>query len=165
MQATRRTTGIALTLGAAALALYLLWLWQPGRQLLLHQRHFLAALEKRDWDRVTSFFDEGYGDRWGLDRQSAVRMTSEVLRQFFVVEILAEDLQGSVDSRHGVVYARIRLDGEGNAIAREAIHRVNALRKPFRFEWRHASWKPWDWRLVRVDQQELRIPRNAFDYI
>jgi len=35
--------------------------------------------------------------------------------------------------------------------------RVAELKEPFSFTWRQVSWKPWDWKLVRVDQPELEI--------
>lgn len=159
-----RKVVIGCVFGSLALAFYLLWLWQPGRQLLLHQRQFLRAAEKRNWDKVAAFIDDGYHDRWELDKAAALRLSSEVLRQFFVLTILSEDMTGSVDSRSGTVFVRLRLDGEGTAIAHEAVRRVNELNRPFRFEWRHASWKPWDWRLTRVDQPELSISPDAYDY-
>ena len=51
-------------LGACALlaiVLWCAWLWQPERQVRLHQRNFLQALEDRDWERLAEFVDQWHG--------------------------------------------------------------------------------------------------------
>src|SRR5688572_20180383 len=53
-----------------ALALYLLWLWQPERQVRLHTAHFLKKVERRNWEAATRFLAADYRDRWGHDRAS-----------------------------------------------------------------------------------------------
>jgi hypothetical protein len=49
------------------------------------------------------------------------------------------------------------LKGNGGPLAELAIQKAAALQQPFTIEWRQASWKPWHWVLVRVDQPELEI--------
>lgn len=142
---------------AVLLILHALWLWQPARQVRLHQRHFLDAAENRRWSRFASFLDPAYTDRWGHDRAVVVRETSEVLRQFFALTIESEEWQCEIAGGRGTVTQRLRLEGNGTAIAQFAQQEVNALREPFVFTWKHASWKPWDWQLARVDHPQLRL--------
>jgi hypothetical protein len=38
---------------------------------------------------------------------------------------------------------------------------INSVKTPFRLEWRRFSAKPWDWKLVRIENAELVIPDYA----
>jgi hypothetical protein len=44
----------------------------------------------------------------------------------------------------------------------EIKHRVNSLSAPFQLQWRRQSSKPWDWKLVRVSNRELKIDSEGF---
>ena len=52
---------------------------------------------------------------------------------------------------------RWTIDGTGVAGAEMVKESVNELSAPFVFQWKHRTWKPWDWRLVRVDNPELNL--------
>jgi hypothetical protein len=80
-----------------------------------------------------------------------------VFAQFIAMEIKALDPEVEEANGQGTVRARLTLTGSGGPLAEMAIQKAAALRQPFVFEWRQASWKPWDWLLVRVDQPELEI--------
>jgi hypothetical protein len=58
----------------------------------------------------------------------------------------------------GTARARITLKGRGGPFADMAMGRLDELKQPFSFTWRQRSWKPWDWKLVRIDQPELEVP-------
>src|SRR5580692_2492905 len=45
---------------AVLIALRCFWLWQPERQVMLHQQHFLEAAQERDWAKFAAFFDDGF---------------------------------------------------------------------------------------------------------
>ena len=143
--------------------LWCLWLWQPERQVRLHQQHLLDAAENRNWRNFNDLIDPSYGDRWGHDKAFVARETSEVMRQFFVVTIHREIIALDAVSGRGAVLARLKLEGNGTAIAQYAMQAVNRVDSPFTFDWRQKSWKPWDWKLVRADNENLRI-RGGFDF-
>jgi hypothetical protein len=142
-------------------ALFLGTLWQPTRQVRLHQRHLLRAIEDRNWQRAAKFMADDYSDRWGHDKEFALREAREVFRQFFAVTINQEERSLHVDSGNGMVFARLKLDGTGGPLAHMAIERINALTAPFVFRWQQRSWKPWDWQLIHADQPELELPEGA----
>jgi hypothetical protein len=136
-------------------------LWQPQRQAILHNEHLLDAAAARDWAKVAAFMDDAYADRWEHDKASAVDDVRLALGQFFALTITGEevDCAGSGDER--VVSAKLKMSGGGTAIAQEVQRRVNELKTPFTFRWTRKSWKPWDWKLARVDNAELSIDRSA----
>lgn len=148
--------------GFVAAALYCLWLWQPERQAIKHQQTLLQAAGKRKWKKVSSLIAENYSDRWGFSKTVALRETSEVLRQFFVLEIKGEMFAIEPADDTIAIHQRITFDGKGTALAEMAKQEVNNLRQPFRFEWKRQSWKPWDWQLTRVDHPQLRARRQMF---
>src|SRR5439155_4629668 len=123
------------SLAVVAAAIYCLWLWQPERQVLKHQAHFLAAAESRSWTKFASFIDPQYSDRWKHDKLFIVRETSEWLRQFFSLTIQSDVVSLDVSDARGTVTAHIKLDGNGTALATMAQNEVNAIAEPFVFEW------------------------------
>ena len=140
-----------------AVSLYDLWLWQPERQVRLHQSHFQFAAENKKWSRFASFIDPRYSDRWGHDKTFVVRETSEVLRQFFALSIESGEWDCEVESNRATVTTRLRLEGNGTAVAEFAKQAVNSLHQPFVFVWVRQSWKPWDWQLAHADNAQLRM--------
>jgi hypothetical protein len=54
--------------------------------------------------------------------------------------------------------ANLKVQGSGGPLTEIVEDHVNSLRGPFTFEWVHRSWKPWDWKLSTVEQEELKIP-------
>ncbi|HEX5177680.1 MAG TPA: hypothetical protein VFV83_11645 [Chthoniobacteraceae bacterium] len=141
-----------------ALLLYCAALWQPQRQLRLHQANLLRAVEKRDWERVATFFADDYSDRWGHDKASVIERAREVFRQFLFVKIRHAITTIDRLNDSASVAASIKIDGSGGPLAQFAEERVDALRDPFVFRWSKQSWKPWDWKLREVNQPELEIP-------
>lgn len=156
--ATKLKISLALASLLAILAIiYAFWLWQPERQVQRHQAHLLQAAESKHWTRFADFIEPGYHDRWGHDKSFAVRETQEILRQFFVLTIQSETVFLEVHDDHATVSARLKLDGQGTAVAEYARQAVNQLPDPFVFAWVRRSWQPWDWRLERVEQPTLRF--------
>jgi hypothetical protein len=153
-------TAALASLALITIVLRCLWLWQPERQLLLHQQHLRAAVEKHDWGRVAAMLDAGYADRWGYTRETALADARQWLGQYFVLTITAEPAGDQLTADGGTVTERWKLDGSGTEVAAMITDRVNAVDSPFVFQWKHRSWKPWDWTLVRVDNPELQIPRD-----
>jgi len=148
---------LALIFTSAVLGCF--WLWQPERQVWKHQTHLLDAAENRSWSRFNSFIDPAYSDRWKHDKAFITRETREWLRQFFALTIRREVVsQEMPDSTHAIIRARLRLEGNGTALAQMAQDEVNGITEAFVFEWTRKSWKPWDWQLTRADNPQLNIP-------
>lgn len=131
---------------------YCAWLWQPKRQVALHHRHFLDAIEQRQWKALSEFLADDFQDGHGHDKVWVLKESREMLRHFFVF-LAIEESETTVllkPSGGGEVRALLRIDGRGSAFVDEIIRRVNASHERFEFHWRKASWKPWDWQLTQV---------------
>ncbi len=150
-------TAALASLVVATIAWRCFWLWQPERQLLLHQASFRAAIEKRDWTRVRDLMDPAYADRWGYTRDTGVQAARAYLGQFFALTVNAQLESDALIPGGGTVTEHWQLDGTGTGIAGMVEQYANATHAPFVFQWRHASWKPWDWTLIRVDNAELNL--------
>jgi hypothetical protein len=156
-----RKYALAAIVAALALALYLHWLWQPERQARLHTTHFLKKVEQRNWESARAFLADDYRDRWEHDRDSALADAREVFRQFLFLTIENRTDFITLTSATANTQTVVKITGRGGPVADLVMERVNTLRAPFTFTWRHASQKPWDWRLIRIDQPELGLDRAS----
>ena len=157
-----KTLRLTIGLAAVAILIFLALLWQPARQVRLHQAHFLKAVAKRDWGKVGHFIGAEYHDRWGHDKENVLAQSAQVFGQFLFCNIQSEERSLALENGRATVGAKLTMGGTGSAIAGYAMERVNALAEPFVFTWVRRSWKPWDWELVAVDQPELTIPAMDF---
>jgi hypothetical protein len=154
--------GVGLTL---LTGLFLVWLWQPERQVDRHTEHLLRKLEQKNWAAAADFIANEYKDQWGDDRSLVLARTQEVFQYVHGIKIQAlEPVTVTTDGRRGTWKARIVFTGnagdEGTTLLKE---RVNSLSTPFELKWRQMSGKPWDWKLVYVGNSELQIPAAGFE--
>lgn len=136
--------------------------WSPGRQVRLHQQNLQKAVEKRKWERVGEFVADDYTDRWGQNRARALEHLPQAFQDFLAIGILNEDVVIRADGDRHIFEARIKIVGSGGPLAQFVMDRVDGLKQPFSFAWRRQTWKPWDWRLVQIDQPEIEIPEINF---
>ena len=153
-----KTLRLTLGLAAVAIVIFLALLWQPARQVRLHQAHFLKAVGKRNWETVGLFIAAEYHDRWGHDKENVLAQSAQVFGQFLFCNIQSEERSLVLENGRATVGARLTMGGTGGPLADYAMQRVNALTEPFVFKWVKKSWKPWDWELTEVDQPQLEIP-------
>ena len=124
---------------------------------MLHQAHLRQAVEARNWTRVTALVDPAYGDRWGYTRTTGLAEARQWLGQFFALTITAEPAGEQLSAEGGRVTERWKIDGTGSEAASMVKDRLNGVSAPFVFQWKHRSWKPWDWALIRVENPELDL--------
>ena len=148
---------------AIVLAVYLIWLWRPERQVRLHNDHLLDAVETKSWSRFGDFIDESYRDQWGNERVLLLARLREILR--YAPNLRIEQLGVGIEfvDHDAQCRALIRIDADDNDLTAIIKQRVNPLGTPFVFHWRHASAKPWDWKLTRVSNDELQLPESGFE--
>ena len=144
------------------LALYLLWLWQPERQVRLHTAHFLGKVERRNWEAAARFMAADYRDRWWHDRATALAEAREAFRQFLFVTLEVRTDSCELAPESATTRTVLRVSGQGGPVAQLVMERVNTLREPFVFAWRKAGWPPWAWELTSVDHPELNVDRVSF---
>ncbi len=155
---------------ALGLLLGLPWL-SPARGVERAWRGVVSAIEENDREELASYLSENYKDGFGLDRQGALRLATTVRGQFVVCTLRRErpELVMDVNKKAAVTRALIRLGGQGSPLAAAAIQASQASQTPTEFRWRRASWKPWDWRLVSVENADAargiaRFEREAASF-
>ena len=153
-----KTTRLAAGLVVVASAIFLALLWQPARQVRLHQEHLLRAVGKRNWQAVARFIAAEYHDRWGHDKENVLAQSAQVFGQFVFCKIESEERALVLENGRAMVGAKLAISGSGSPIAGFVMERVSSLTEPFTFKWVKKSWKPWDWELTEVDQPQLEIP-------
>jgi len=146
-------TGLAVT---AIFGLYLFRLWQPQRQIELHNAHLLAQIQAHDWKAVGEFVGEKYQDRWGNSRALLLERLPQVFRAIGKTRIESSGI--AVWREEGVGYLRARVQVHGSGEYADSIQaRVNSLEEPFEFVWQHGATWPWDWKLTSVRNPGLAI--------
>ena len=146
------------------ITIYCIKLWQPDLQIGLHQKNFLAALENRHWSRVKSEMAENYSDRFGYRRDTVISDLREVLRPFFALTIRRQGAHLVINANSATMTTNLTITGTGPGATEWLTSEVNSLVDPWVFTWKKASFWPWDWRLVSVDNPGLNLPdrRNNF---
>jgi hypothetical protein len=140
---------------AAVWGVYVALLWQPERQVLLHNLHLLEEIEKHDWKAVGDFVDVHYQDRWENDRARLLERLREVFRMLPNARIEARSPSVRTGNGRGHWTAKITIKSTGE-FADYIESRVNSLDVPFEFEWQRGAW-PWNWKLVSVRNSGLEI--------
>jgi hypothetical protein len=153
-------------IGAVALAIcigfYLLWLWQPERQIKRRTENLFRAIERRDWETVADFIGNDYQDQWGDDRARVLERLREGLRYVRGLRIIASNPSVQVDAQRAVWIGKIILSSGDEEVMTLLDERINSLPKPFTLEWHRISRKPWDWKLARVSNPAFEIPADTY---
>ena len=161
-KSTFRTGFFAGLVVAAVLGLYLFLLWSAAKQVELHTAHLLTALEKNDWSEVGEFLDPSYGDQWGHDRNTLLTRLRQVLPYARHLRFHTTEVGIVAAGNEGEWRGRVTLEADPNEFSTIIRERINSLEEPFALQWRQVSWKPWDWRLVRVTNPALDISADRF---
>jgi hypothetical protein len=162
MKVTFRTGFFTGLIVAVGFGLYLLQLWDAENQVRLHGAHLLSALEDKDWSDVSEFVDPSYTDQWGHDRAVVLSLLQQVLPYANHLHLHAPEVVVRAANGEGEWSARVTLEADPNEVSTILRERINVLDEPFKQEWRRVSWKPWDWKLVRVTNPALEIPAHLF---
>ena len=147
--------GRILIVVAVLLTLRCLWLWQPARQVELHQRHLLKAAQDRKFTKLAGFLDDHFRTPTGQNKTWALQQSQLVLRQFIALEIRGSETVTVMEGDTARVRSLIRIEGTGTQLAMMAMSAVNDSTATFEFTWQHKSWKPWDYILTSVDHPLL----------
>ena len=147
---------------AACIGLYLMWLWQPERQVRRHTENFFHAIEHRNWDAVVDFIGDDYQDQWGDDRARVLERMREGFRWVRGSRIIAPDASVQAENRRAVWTGKITVYSSDDGVMEVLDERVNKLPAPFELEWHRISAKPWHWKLVRVSNSAFEIPADTY---
>jgi hypothetical protein len=141
---------------ALLIGLFLLWLWQPERQINRHTQNLFHSIEHKNWAALGEFVGSDYQDQWGHDRAILLRRSREVFRYVRGLRINAPNPAVRIEGRRASWSGKINISGDQGEVTALLQERVNSLSTPFELQWRRVSGKPWDWKLVRVANSELR---------
>jgi hypothetical protein len=140
---------------------YLIWLWQPERQVRRHTDNFFQAIGHKNWDAAADFVAADYQDQWGDDRLRVERLR-EGLRYVRSPRIIVSNPSIQVESPRAVWSGKITLYSSDDDVMEVLDRRVNSLPSPFELEWHHLSGEPWSWKLARVSNPAFEIPTDAY---
>ena len=147
---------------ALCAGVYLIWLWQPERQVRRHTENFFRAIERKNWDAAADFVAADYRDQWGDDRVRVLERLRESFRYVRGLRIIASNPSVHVESPRAVWSNKIKLYSSDDDVMDVLDQRVNSLPSPFELEWHHLSGKPWDWKLTRVSNPAFEIPADLY---
>jgi hypothetical protein len=119
--------------------LFLLWLWQPERQVRRHTEKLLHQIEARKWSKVTDLIDDAYVDQWGNNRARVLERMLEVTHYMRGLHINTEP--PLIDNRNATWSAKVTIDGDAGEAMALVKERINFLSAPFELEWRPLSVK------------------------
>lgn len=161
---------IAGALLLVALIVGIPWL-SPARGVERSWKNVVEAIEQNDQEALGAYLSDNYKDGFGLDRAEALKLTATVRGQFLVCTIRRDQpvIVMGTDNKAATTRALIRLAGQGTQLATAAIQASQASQTPTEFRWRRGSWKPWDWRLVSVENADAargiaRFQREAASF-
>jgi hypothetical protein len=144
------------------MGLYLIWLWQPERQVRCHTENLFRAIERKDWESVADFIGNDYQDQWADDRARVLERLREGLRYVRDPRITASNPSVQVEAQHAVWSGKITLYSIDSDVMEMLDQHVNSVWTPFELEWHRISGKAWDWKLVRVSNSAFEIPADVY---
>jgi len=146
----------AVIAAVAALAIWLIQLWQPARQVELHTLNLLQRASARDWTAVGRMMSPDYRDAWGHDRATSIDEARLLFSHFFALHITATGLlQISGGSGEWSASGPLGVFGSGSPVAHAVMEEVRAVREPFEFRWEKSGRWPWAWLLVELRHEDL----------
>lgn len=131
----------------------------PEQQVLARQMAFMAALEDRDWSEVKGMLTNDYMDDYGHDRDSAVEDAQTVLGGFLTLTVKPEVVFKQVVPDLAMLKVKIQIEGKGLGMSDVVVGQVNNLTQPWFFHWHKKGRWPWDWKIVQIHHDELRLPQ------
>jgi len=147
---------------ARCAGLYLIWLWQPERQVRRHTENFFRAIERKNWDAAANFVAADYQDQWGDNRVRVLERLREGFRYVRGPRIIASNPSVQIASPRAVWRGKIALYSSDDDVMEVLDQRVNSLPSSFELEWHHLSSTPWDWKLAGVSNPAFEIPADVY---
>jgi hypothetical protein len=147
---------------AVCTGLYLIWLWQPERQVRRHTENLFRAIGRKDWEALAGFIGNDYQDQWGDDRGRVLERLREGLRYVRGPRIIASNPSVRVEAQRAVRSRKITLYSADDDVMEMLDQRFNSLGAPFELEWHRISAKQRDWKLVRVSNSAFEIPADIY---
>lgn len=151
-----------------ALTVLIVWLVWPymassEKQAEKRQRDLISAASKRSWTEIGEMMTTDYKDQWDSNREDSVNTARELFSGFVILDL--EWTQSSIKVIGNTAQAQglLHAEGKGMGVSSVVMDSINQIKKPWTFTWRKEGWKPTDWKLISVSNEELKgvqIPRE-----
>ena len=133
----------------------------PAGQVMKRQTRLLKAITDKDMATFASAVSDGYHDDWGFDRTNVTLAMDDVASQFISLQISPQAEQFAIDGNEATFSARLKLDGRSvTAPGMGILSMAASVQEPYVFTWQKESFWPWSWRLVKMANSGLPVPRE-----
>jgi hypothetical protein len=136
--------------------------WQAENVLERRWQGFLNAAEAGNARAMAGYLSEDYRDAWGQDKTDASENAAEVLRAFLALNIEERDrlmtFETDQDPPQAKISAELILRGRpAGYVGQEVLSRSSKILAPWEFLWVKEPGAPWNWKILRVDNADLRL--------
>lgn len=147
------------------LIVWLVWPYMLSSEKQVEKRHrdLMSAASRRSWLEASEMMAADYKDQWESNREDAVTTAREILSGFIILDLEWKHDSLTVIGNTAQVQGLMHMEGKGMGVSSMVMDRVNQTKKPWTFTWRKDGWKPTDWKLISVSNEELeglKIPRE-----
>ncbi|HUG10141.1 MAG TPA: hypothetical protein VMM36_03965 [Opitutaceae bacterium] len=147
-----------------ALGAWRVYAWAPERYVPAKFDAFIERVEANRWSMAGWIVATEYSDRWGYDKESLVGSGRSLFRHFQWVELRRGAETWTFAPGSATVTVTLELRGEGTQLATMARDTALTATEPFTFTFRKTGAMPWSWKIVSIDQPQLRIDRGRASY-
>ena len=146
------------------LGLVLVWLaysfvfvWPAHIQLPTKQDAFLSSIEDGDDHVWEDLISEAYQDQWEFSKSNVLVSLSDVRTNLMALHISWEPEAPEILEDEARLTGDLNFEATALFGADFVTSRLNNLKTPWVFTWKKESWKPWSWKLVRIENPSLSL--------
>jgi hypothetical protein len=148
--------------GALCIVLYLIWLWQPERQVRRHTENFFHSIEHKNWDAAADFIATDFQDQWGDDRARVLERLREGFRYVRGLRIIPSNPSVQIEGQRAIWIGKLMLYSSDDEVMEFLDEHINRLPAPFELEWHRTPERPRDWKLARVSNPAFEVPADIY---
>ena len=150
----------AVILGNLLIGSYLYFVrWTPENASRRAQDSFIEAIAKRDTKHLAKSISPSYADAWGMNGADVEEGFREILKGFISTVPEWSEESDTLENGTATFTGRLRLKGRALPLGQLVQTRLDSTKAPFTFTWQREG-PPWAWRLIKVENDQLRIPKN-----
>lgn len=128
----------------------------PARQLKAAQQRLVEAISAKNAEGLAKLLHPDYSDQWGFTMADWPNILKDLRTLSPILEINL--VNPVIDAPNGVVDTSLQIKSSGGPASELIEGRAVGLKETTRFIWKRENWQPWSWRLVNVQNPDLRIP-------
>lgn len=149
-------------IGGLVLLFLMIRHWSPRRVVERQQIALIDALQDHSARKLDRLLADDYLDQWEFDREDAKLAVTDIGSQFIILTLVPEEPDYQIEGKTATVTTRLTASGNGGPLAHEIIRTANKLKAPFVFRWEKKSAFPGDWKLVRIENDDLATELRGY---